>query len=489
MSPYSKSVVPPVVEALLLSNDYPSPADERFIMQEMERSLKEVVAIEQEIQSLRSRIQASKAHAEKLKTTLRPVRKLPTELIHKILLYLKPKGPVDLYDWCEEPRPWYLGMICRRWRAVALDTPQLWSSFKIGVDTYELDILSETEMMKTYLERSGNHPLTFVASCSISHPAFDALFQQSSRWKDVELYTNTKTLSKIPTQNCQFPLLHRLSIDGDNFGDVTSSINIFKHAPQLTCLHLSADFFPQVAMPWSQITEFRQHRSEYMSDENALDLLSLMPNIQELSLWVRGDPPPPREPIVLPDLRKLTYRGDHTEIFHSLTLPALEEFYLTDWAYGQMPAIIISLFLRSACSLTKLELGTAYADDNELIAILQATPSLVSLTLWRAAGYDLGEELFKALKAPSKSSKDSPLLPNLHSFKLATYRKIPFTATLFDMLESRTQPENAKAAKPVARLQSVQLLTDNPREPSASTTRCLETLRRRGLDVNVVLNY
>ncbi|KAJ7157290.1 hypothetical protein C8R46DRAFT_859860, partial [Mycena filopes] len=55
------------------------------------------------------------------------LRRLPLEILAYIFLLTIP----SVEETCPLRSPWILGHICRRWRAIALATPALWSSIVI----------------------------------------------------------------------------------------------------------------------------------------------------------------------------------------------------------------------------------------------------------------------------------------------------------------------------------------------------------------------
>ncbi|KAK0479837.1 hypothetical protein EDD18DRAFT_844955 [Armillaria luteobubalina] len=137
----------------------------------------------------------NQANAKKI---LSPCRRLPPELLTEIfirrtLLYgsrrfpLDPRSPLD-------PRasPWTLSHVCRKWRAVAIATPELWTSIRLNfVDDWFLNgsrIRKAAFMLGVILDRARPHYLD-VRICyhdNIStHPACAVLLPSVRSWKSL----------------------------------------------------------------------------------------------------------------------------------------------------------------------------------------------------------------------------------------------------------------------------------------------------------------
>ncbi|KAL0577142.1 hypothetical protein V5O48_004856 [Marasmius crinis-equi] len=94
------------------------------------------------------------------------------------------------------PAPLNLVAVCRRWRAIALEMPELWTSFSISLDSKLLSAPTTLERLRCYIERSGergmtirihgwynnyNHKLPEVA------PLMTTLSSSAHRWKELDL--------------------------------------------------------------------------------------------------------------------------------------------------------------------------------------------------------------------------------------------------------------------------------------------------------------
>lgn len=129
---------------------------------------------------------------------LSPARAVPDQVLQEIFQHCLPD---DLYVVPHtRSAPLVLTHVCRRWRAVAQGTSELWSSIALhdcGVWNYELEV----KMIKRWLDRSRMHPIRMSIAC-LPHTDFglgrnvscSAIFQlaiaHSAHLKDLRLNVN-----------------------------------------------------------------------------------------------------------------------------------------------------------------------------------------------------------------------------------------------------------------------------------------------------------
>ncbi|KAJ7929564.1 hypothetical protein B0H13DRAFT_1564838, partial [Mycena leptocephala] len=86
-----------------------------------------------------------------------PILSVPPEITGIIFIHCLPSNPLPFREWAPWPSPHeaplLLAQICRRWREICLDTPELWKSIAFG-DT------KSVELQKRWLSRARNQPLT-----------------------------------------------------------------------------------------------------------------------------------------------------------------------------------------------------------------------------------------------------------------------------------------------------------------------------------------
>lgn len=152
---------------------------------------------------------------------------LPFELRSKIFLHCPPSdGRVRPNP---EEIPLLLIQICRRWRAVALATPELWSSiffeFTGGVSYDGLSSLfaydipptfhSTTALVDLWFSRSCGYSLSITLRCEngarLPHGLMGVLNTRSLQWERLEL-----NLSRVDFfVSGSFPCLRSLAMDVD----------------------------------------------------------------------------------------------------------------------------------------------------------------------------------------------------------------------------------------------------------------------------------
>ncbi|TDL22672.1 hypothetical protein BD410DRAFT_788510 [Rickenella mellea] len=134
--------------------------------------------------------------------------KLPVELLVEIFLYCLSTDRFPIPSRAEAPI--LLGRVCRAWRSVSLNTPQLWAQITLS-SSHPLDIWkSETFHrigIREWIRRSGNSTLSFEIGVHpeehISAPFLTLVLQaEAHRWKGVRLGTNCDCIDHILDMLC-----------------------------------------------------------------------------------------------------------------------------------------------------------------------------------------------------------------------------------------------------------------------------------------------
>ncbi|KAJ7355815.1 hypothetical protein DFH08DRAFT_690772, partial [Mycena albidolilacea] len=165
-------------------------------------------------------------------------QRLPFEILGEIFsLMVRPMFlPAET-----ENAPWLFTRVCRRWSAVALATPALWSRVTLELDP---DV-TEGSLSLTNLcfQRSGQVPLTVTVIqedgvCN-SHPLLDVVFSSSERWRIAVLYINLPPIQQITSIHGSLSALTTLLISVQlrtDQGFDEEFLNVFSIAPQLRSL-------------------------------------------------------------------------------------------------------------------------------------------------------------------------------------------------------------------------------------------------------------
>ncbi|KZP13599.1 hypothetical protein FIBSPDRAFT_834918, partial [Athelia psychrophila] len=125
----------------------------------------EISRIAAVLEDLRSRREDLRAFAATHAALIAPVRNIPMELLHNILL--KCMG-------CERPKeqpkrhldqmPLILASVCRTWRNATLALPTIWSDIRFCIHSKRVD--TDVMILRVWLQRSGDHALSIHLSSS-----------------------------------------------------------------------------------------------------------------------------------------------------------------------------------------------------------------------------------------------------------------------------------------------------------------------------------
>ncbi|KAJ7603728.1 hypothetical protein FB45DRAFT_1013890 [Roridomyces roridus] len=159
---------------------------------------------------------------------------------------------------------WVLARVCRRWRNVALNSPQLWSRIVLWVPGPNLKterLLGLQRTLKIFLDRARCAPLCIRFQGSHILDVLDQLLPLASQWKEIELFElRDPFLSTLVKAGVQFTSLETLEIvswaellEGT---DGTSTVDLRQSMPSLK--HFVWDVqdwrtLRKLLLPWSQL--------------------------------------------------------------------------------------------------------------------------------------------------------------------------------------------------------------------------------------------
>lgn len=416
-----------------------------------------------------------------------PTRRLPAEIISKIL-YLSANHHQTLRDDTSEYRKsvLLLSSICHRWREIALSMAGLWNWVKVEFGK-KTDVTREVQMMNTWLERSGGKSIVLIfwvqedydTKAEVSTKAQEVIFQtiiaKAGRLKFTDFMMPSSFLDALYPLRGRLDRLRTLNLSlyrVQNSPLPLSSIETFKVAPKLRHLRLgmhkchSLLELNLLAMPWHQLTTLRLPPNSSFSE---CDILKLTPNLVDCQ--VTSEEPgvfhTPPEPIQLSRLKNLEFSTprDISELLNSLTLPALHSFVYTYPVLRVWPqASVLSLISRSRCCLQTLSLDIAclrsMLEIKDLMVILQSVPSLIRLTV-------KSMDITAALKGLTRSRQPLPgsypdILPQLR-FLAFDAKSRDFDPHVFlEMVKSRRDKSliaNSDQSHPPALIGTVEIGT------------------------------
>ncbi|KAJ7162903.1 hypothetical protein C8R46DRAFT_999281 [Mycena filopes] len=302
-----------------------------------------------------------------------PVLTLPPEIVSEIFASFLPSYP-EIPPQFGLLSPLFLCQICRRWRAIAISTPDLWRAIPLGVSDVssqeKLNADAQLEIADTWLARSATRPLSIrlISSIPDSHdnshdnPVSGILLGKilihRHRWEYLHLVVPFDLLALVEGS---MPLLRALTIGPDAFNYPLSNVlTPFHRAPKLRSALLTETFLVKgLTLPWAQLTRL-ESRCLYMYE--CASILEAAPELVYCQFTVcdaDGIEPALPAAIVHSRLRNLllsTHKSDPDvdlgELLGRFTLPALITLQVFE------PAITMEVLrrfkLRSRCALQQL---------------------------------------------------------------------------------------------------------------------------------------
>ncbi|KAF7292697.1 F-box domain-containing protein [Mycena indigotica] len=228
-----------------------------------------------------------------------PIHSLPVELIAHIFVHSLDTHPNP--NLSSRHSPLLFTRICARWRAIALQTPALWSAVSLELYSPVKDS-SLHAMLAFWLSHSKEHPLDLYLH--YRHRMLDdtisLLAGSADQWTNVDLFVHSTTMASLDTmtqygrrQESGFCHLRRLSLGIVPVpGSGQSShlpITCFSQAPLLTevKLYKIPPCPDSIELPWTQLTSLEVKCSDIHSSLNVLRATPLLTN-----LHVQIDCPP-----------------------------------------------------------------------------------------------------------------------------------------------------------------------------------------------------
>jgi len=210
------------IESLLRSNDAPLGTERQQICMSLDQLDRELASVDADITKLQedtSKILHRKRDSlsvqkENLKAASAPIRYLPTKILREIFWNTIAVVNVDaksrVYSLNVNNAPWLVSYVCRRWRQVALDFHDLWSS--VGIAIPKIDTPQATNssfLLGIQLARSAHGPLdleirySHKSPITAIHPCAIALMPTTLRWRrlvvraDLATYVSLKPIFGI----------------------------------------------------------------------------------------------------------------------------------------------------------------------------------------------------------------------------------------------------------------------------------------------------
>ncbi|KAK0445240.1 hypothetical protein EV421DRAFT_347949 [Armillaria borealis] len=152
------------------------------------------------------------------------------------------EGEDDDLDSLDMTGPiWVLSRVCGLWRDTLHTSPASWARY---VSVKEVSSKHDREILQTYLNRTGEHPLSLVVICegvgfnfTEEGEIMSLLVQLCHRWKNVRIHITIDHMHHLESIS-HLPILQTIDIDisddnnsDDDDSDYSSGISL--DAPQL----------------------------------------------------------------------------------------------------------------------------------------------------------------------------------------------------------------------------------------------------------------
>lgn len=508
------------------ANHVPSASENERISHRIANAQTDLARYDEEISKIRiiaSKLKRERAalreyiHAQQ--SLQASVRRVPTEVITEIFLQCQPLFSLDpgrVIIPIETPRGLVsvrLGQVCHRWRRIALTLEKIWSEITVSmyyhrriipgvIDGEDVEERADRQLciVKAYLERSGNHPLSLTiaalsnaARLSSYREILSAIALHSQRWKAAMLLMDRSYFhpyEPFGQLTGQLPLLEKLWIsDMDDVG-------VFGTCPELNFLAING--IPRnYLLPWHQILDLTVHDVDLhavientdhcrslksltvVNTREATDTMNVSSNLQELRIQVLQS-------------------SQLSTIFLNITLPHLTSLSLVHTYSSIVESVpwsqkFFAAFLhRSSCPLQTLRLESILLSATALVDTLALMPTLTTLKIHEqpddsSSPVEIITDAFLQSLTINHTVECIPLLPRLAHLEFQASHRF-HDALFLDMLESRFPfPDlHPLSGGAVAILQSVALhLTRGGTFDPECRARLLR-LSKAGLSVTLV---
>ncbi|KAJ6468676.1 hypothetical protein C8R47DRAFT_804085 [Mycena vitilis] len=324
-----------------------------------------------------------------------PVLTLPNELVSEIFVRVLPPYP-EFPDLIGPSSPNPLCQICRRWREVAMATPELWST----ISSFDNNRHGrELRIFELWLEWSGHCPL----SIKIAHDngankeLVNVIIPHRARWQylKIDLEDNLQMLDG------PMPFLRHLEVALSR--DTPERVSLLE-VPLLRTVTLENVAALRIVLPWAQLTSLTLLNT-YPSD--CVPILVQAHNLVhcELDLFFDEFNIEPRRDITLPHLQSLVFPDSgvasvtDSGFLSTLFVPALRSLEIAEnFIVPNLIELLTAFISRSGCRLQELRItGTRLLPQQ---SYRQAFPFLSRLSFDREMASD-GDHL-----TDSASSED-----------------------------------------------------------------------------------
>ncbi|KAF9075311.1 hypothetical protein BDP27DRAFT_1315865 [Rhodocollybia butyracea] len=470
----------------------------------------EIARLHGQILIIKEKKRQLEAQRARLRALFSPIRKLPNEILLRILQHVCERNRLCDYDVEGSsyiPSISYfpamvISSVCSRWRDLALSSPRLWAN--LTVEIYTRDEAREPRfmnMLTRLLERSNKWPLRlslnrvgfqihsninyYLPDQTLPLPFLDLLFQHAYHWE-------TFTFQAL------YPLTFYMKPSG-------------LHFPSLLELNIK-DFERNPLAPFNKVEYLHLQRMsiDLASPPVLAKILHNYPSLKSLSLELK---PFEEEDAEVSDLMvQGTWRNIACLVIKAFERPWLLNMAFSSFSFPSLNELVVesechtnnwpvdafkSFVTTSSCMITTFTLRGFTVSDVDLIATLQVMPSISYLEIDDFEDSSPQNPIISQspitshfMQSLQHQSTSFPLAPKLHSLRLISKRTVPFDdLTFISMIESRWFKPGSDLSAAMfsigkACIRSV-VLTFSWREVDAEVYQPLRNLDAEGLRVVV----
>ncbi|KAL0568589.1 hypothetical protein V5O48_013396 [Marasmius crinis-equi] len=484
---------------------------------------KQIQQHQSHIQQLRAKQVALRRDIARYSSLSSPVRKLPSEILRRIFglasLHNRfGKGPF-LEEWSSGA--FIMGSICSRWREIAINAPELWSSISFRFEERAF------RPVQLCLSRSGNHHLNLDVDSGLYDYDDDEEFREiegfcrvltehRTRWRHLNVAHAGSTLIPymVNRSRTETPSLESITCCEWNIEDLRSCL---LGPGARTIQDVSISFKDRLApftsisdvFPWRTMRHLEMDYDGQETLDGLCEALRLGGNLQSLTYtgmaYTNEDGPYEgtsgrfRDHVrVVSNIKSLTiafydlegFYGILHDLFRSCTLPSLTSLTIScpdnhykfpqkDYLGGIWPYRLLNECLElSGCTLTTLTLGGLLLLEPEVVSLLHSAPSIHSFTLSELGAtttygnppeylpQTITKSLLKRLHGTMLSddvfSIQHPILTKLTFLKLQAQFRFDADEEFVDLVKSRWfKPDGSSPSGDTERLRTVVLHVRN----------------------------
>ncbi|KAF7370832.1 SWIM-type domain-containing protein [Mycena sanguinolenta] len=314
--------------------------------------------VQQVLLQLRRRTQEISQYLNARRCLLTPIHRLPPELLRGVFFFAA-TSPLDVVI--------RLARVCNYWRAVALDTSQLWATIRLPISNPQLNFC---------LSHANSAPLNITCAPGTQPSALKKIARLSLRWRslDLSIASGSEQLNVI---HQRLPLLKSLRLSPCTIEAFRTRPHIFSDAPSLRRLSLDAGYrflSPSLfSLPWGQITFLTLKCVDFPVFS---EFLRQCPHLFYFNVEIVSSAVPTAE--TESSLRKLVLRGSYCqEAIVGHRFPKLLSLCIDKSMYNQHPNFLAFLARSSRLEMLSVRgLTNTVASWTPSVELLMVTPSL-----------------------------------------------------------------------------------------------------------------